>query len=497
VARLASLFAALLFGVLLGALGWVSFVPAPPTPLELRGYFYPIEEGSEAEQIPKAIALRATEVEREPVAFSTGEQIIEVSVRDLGLTIDQAAAVEQAGRVFLKNRISLRKDPALWVWRRFSQKVASVPVELSTRFDREKAEAFLGRLASQVDSEAVDAKLLIAEHSIVESVPGRRLSVPATLVRLEAAALDEGFVLHAVVDEIRPRVTEDDLAPVDVTKVLSSYETSFRGKAGARAVNIRTAGNLLNGAIVLPGEVLSFNHEVGRRIHGRGFVDAPVILNDELEMDVGGGVCQVATTLHAAAIYGNLEVVRRRSHSRPSGYAPLGLDATVIDGKVDLQLRNPFDEPVLVHVSFPDKYRIRVELLGRNPDAQVEHAYTVTHREPFARRVWYREEMPVGGVEQKQKGSEGMDVVSVLRIQAKDGGETRRSYSSKYYPVPEVFWLGEGASSSALPKMPEGMTTLVVDGEPVEGATNLPEPRPEEEVPSLSEAVGSSSAPLH
>jgi vancomycin resistance protein YoaR len=333
---------------------------------------------------------------------------------------------------------------------------------------------------------------LIAEHKIVESQVGRRLSVPATLVRLEAVSLSEEPSMDVVVDEIRPRVTEEDLAPVDVTKVLSSYETSFRGKAGPRAVNIRTAGNLLNGAIVLPGEVLSFNQQVGRRIHGRGFVDAPVIVNDELELDVGGGVCQVATTLHAAAVYGNFEVVRRRSHSRPSGYAPLGLDATVIDGKVDLQLRNPFDEPVLVHVSFPERYKIRVELLGRNPDAKVEHAYTVTHREPFARRVWYREEMPIGGMEQKQKGSEGMDVVSVLRIRQDDGSEIRRSYRSKYYPVPEVFWLGEGASSSALPKAPEGLAAVVIDGEPVEGATNSAGARAEEEVPSLSEADSSS-----
>ncbi len=209
----------------------------------------------------------------------------------------------------------------------------------------------------------------------------------------------------------------------------------------------------------------------------------------------GAAYCQVATTLHAAAVFGNVEVVRRRSHSRPSGYAPLGLDATVIDGKVDLQLRNPYDEPLLVHVSFPGPYLIRVELLGRSPDVRVEHAYSVTEREPFARRIWHRDEVPLGGIKQKQKGSEGMDVVSVLRIHHADGKLDQRRYFSKYYPVPEVFWVGEGTSRTALPELPQGASALVIDGEEVEGGVpqDQEEDRPETAVPSLNEADSTDS----
>jgi hypothetical protein len=206
-------------------------------------------------------------------------------------------------------------------------------------------------------------------------------------------------------------------------------------------------------------------------VHGRGFVDAPVIVNDELEEDVGGGVCQVATTLHAAAIFGALEVVTRRSHSRPSGYAPLGLDATVIDGKVDLQLRNPYPEPLLVYVSFPSSYVIRVELLGRLPQAVVRHEYAVTHREPYARRIWNKTEMKPGTFEQKQKGSEGMDVVSVLTIESADGKHKKHRYHSKYYPVPEVFWLGQGVLQAELPRAADSVSEIVVDG--IESAAEL------------------------
>lgn len=487
--RLFTLFAALVGGAALAAVSWILFVPAAPARLEVSGYEYLLEGADQTAEIRAAIALRAEQLLSSPVVLSVGDQVLELPAERLGLSIDRVRAESEAVQGLRAARVSLSTNPRLWLWRRFSSQSEAYSFELQSTLDEQQARRQLSALVPLVDREAVDAKLLIAEHKISASRPGQQLSVEATLVRLRSFSAGSSLGVEAAVDLIEPRVTEEALAPVDVTRVLSSYETSFRGKAGPRAINIRNAARYLNGAIVLPGEVLSFNEQVGPRIYDRGFVDAPVILNDELELDVGGGVCQVATTLHAAAVFGNLEIVSRRSHSRPSGYAPLGLDATVIDGKVDLQLKNPFEEPVLVHVLFPGTYKIRVELLGRDPDAKVEHAYSVTHREPYARRVWTREEMPLGGVEQKQKGSEGMDVVSVLRIRHDDGREISRSYRSKYYPVPEVFWLGEGATSSALPAMPEGAVALVVDGEEVQGKRSVA--GSPEDVPSLNEADGS------
>src|SRR5690606_3754874 len=160
-------------------------------------------------------------------------------------------------------------------------------VALPMELDRELARMTLTRLAQAVYRPPEDAELLIREHRIIPSRPGRDLSVSASLLRLENLEPGDDWLALDVI-EIPPDVTEDQLAPVDVTRVLASYETSFRGKAGARAVNIRTAARFLNGAVILPGEILSFNGRVGRRVHGRGFVDAPVIVNDEMDEDVGG-----------------------------------------------------------------------------------------------------------------------------------------------------------------------------------------------------------------
>jgi vancomycin resistance protein YoaR len=183
-----------------------------------------------------------------------------------------------------------------------------------------------------------------------------------------------------------------------------------------------------------------------------------VIVNDEMEPGVGGGVCQVATTLHAAAVLGLLQIKERRSHSRPSGYAPLGLDATVIDGKVDLKLTNPYQTALMVRAYLPSRYILRVELLGREPPGKVKHVYAVTERHDFVRRVASKPFLEPGEHKRHQKGTFGYDVVSIVSVEYSDGATSKTSYKSKYYPVPEVLWVAEGTNLSELPELPEGAT---------------------------------------
>lgn len=474
--RISQSILATLTGAILCAVSVVALSNDPNPVLILNGSSYVLAAGSTEElsrSIDAAVSIRSTQLLDHEVHLDFGVASYGLPAAELGYDVDRASAQHHILAKFTRERAATGTMQRLVA--RALDRALVVAADLELTHDSDAARERLLALASLIDEPAVDAQMLIAEHKIIPSRPGRRLSVDASLVRLAHDLEASHRVVELCVDEIAPEVTEQELAPVDVTSVLSSYETSFKGKAGPRAVNIRAAGRFLDGAVLLPGEILSFNEYVGRRIHGRGFVDAPVIINDELEQDVGGGVCQVASTLHAAAVFGNVQVVNRRSHSRPSGYAPLGLDATVIDGEVDLKLRNPYDEPLLVHVSFPSEFKIRVELLGRAPSARVSHEYFVTHREPFARRIWHRSEIAAGAFKQKQKGIEGMDVTSVVTIKHLDGKSERRRYHSKYYPVPEVFWLGDGVDQAALPQVSEGVTRVIINGEdatqPLSGAT--------------------------
>lgn len=418
------------------------FNPAPDATLEAR----PLPR---AEQLEAWLGLREQELGARPALLDLGSEQMAVTFGELGLSLDLPATEERVRRL----------PRAAGIWNRLKRALAGPPrvvprIEPVFRFDAEQASQFLSGLG--LNREPEDARLDLALHQRVEEVYGRVLLLEESLRRIEAGARGEAAVFALAFRALPPKVTLAMLAPVDVSQLLGRYETDFRGRAGARAVNIRRAARFLDRVVLEPGATFSFNRTVGPRSEARGFVNAPVIVNDETEPGLGGGVCQVATTLHAAAVLAGLQVVERRSHSRPSGYAPLGLDATVIEGKVDLRLRNPFDAAVLFHVDFPRSTAIRVEILGHEPLGKVEHAARVLERHPFLRRVVERPELPAGSYEQKQKGGYGYDIVSVISLTRADGTVATRRYSSKYYPVPEVLWIGKGTETSLLPPLPDG-----------------------------------------
>jgi vancomycin resistance protein YoaR len=390
-----------------------------------------------------------------------------VSRRALGSSLDTEAALAVLARPRPPSGLVTRLR--LWLG---GAPPAPVDVPMTYRLDVTRAAGWLSQLAPSLRREAIDARLDLSGHQRVEARSGRELDLGASLSRL--AALGGGEELALAFTEVSPRIPSSALVNVDPSVVLSEYETDFAKRGGPRVKNIARAAQLLDGALLAPGAVWSFNRTVGPRTLERGFVDAPVIVADELEPGVGGGVCQVATTLFAAGVLGGLDVVQRRSHSRPSGYAPLGLDATVIDGEVDLQLRNPYPVPIIVHASLPVPTRVRVEMLGASAPGKVEHTYAVKKSEDFFRRVDRRPELLPDQVERRQKGIPGYDVVSTVRTRYVDGSERVRRYSSTYYPVPEIYWVGSGVEVESLPALPDRASHVQVQGEPVTGAGYTP-----------------------
>lgn len=395
--------------------------------------------------------------------------VLVVPRQALGLSLDTERARSELTRprtpssLFTRVRTRLGGTPS-----------APLEVEPSYRFDPARAAAWLSDLAPGLRREPVDARLDLSGRTRVEAQSGRELDLGASLSRL--AALGGADELTLAFTELSPKVPTSALADVDPSLVLSEYETDFAKRGGPRVKNIARAARYLDGTLMAPGEVWSFNRTVGPRTLERGFVDAPVIVADELEPGVGGGVCQVATTLFAAGVLGGLDVVKRRSHSRPSGYAPLGLDATVIDGEVDLQLRNPYRVPIIVHAFLPVPTRIRVEMLGAVAPGKVEHTYAVTKSEDFFRRVARHDELRADQIKRHQKGIPGYAVVSTVRTRYVDGSQRVRHYSSTYYPVPEIFWVGRDVEPETLPALPERATHTEIqgEGEPVTPASFAP-----------------------
>lgn len=404
-----------------------------------------------------ALAEWLTRRERELAArtayLEADGELLPTTFAELGLTLDAQATAAEV--------LSLPRPEGAVA--RLRRALGGPPLEPRAiapivHFDVERARRALLLRAPTLSRKPEDARLDLRRHRRVYDRPGRELELEASLAAIANGERGEGSVFSLAFTRLPAKVLESSLPAVDVSRVLGVYETDFTGRGGPRGVNIRRAAALLNRHVLLPGQKFSFNRVVGARSEARGFVDAPVIVNDETEPGLGGGVCQVATTLHAAAVLSGLTVSERRSHSRASGYAPLGLDATVIEGKVDLRLENPFDSALMVHAFLPSSHSVRVEILGRSPPERAEHAYHVVERHPFARRIVERPGIASGTFEQKQKGSYGYDVISLVTLTESDGKLATRRYKSKYYPVPEVFWIGAGTDVALLPPLPVGAT---------------------------------------
>jgi len=143
---------------------------------------------------------------------------------------------------------------------------------------------------------------------------------------------------------------------------LGSFSTTLIGSLPARSQNIALAAAAIDGAVLAPGDVFSFNDAVGARTRERGYQMAPVILHETRQLQAGGGVCQVSSTLFVAALVSGLAAVERHRHSSPVDYIPLGEDATISWGVKDLKLRNDLEQRV----------RIRVEVVGSTLTARFE-----------------------------------------------------------------------------------------------------------------------------
>ncbi|MFZ4508189.1 MAG: VanW family protein [Fimbriimonas sp.] len=144
---------------------------------------------------------------------------------------------------------------------------------------------------------------------------------------------------------------------------IAAYATPLEGRTAAQRHNAKLAAIELNGKIIRPGEVFSFNQNVGTFTHDQGYRKAPVSYNGQLIDAWGGGVCQTSTTLYNAALLAGLEIVERHPHVFAPGYVPPGRDAAVAYSSIDLRFRNPFPYPVRIRAELV-RETLRVELFG-------------------------------------------------------------------------------------------------------------------------------------
>ncbi|MDB4984955.1 MAG: Vancomycin B-type resistance protein VanW [Myxococcaceae bacterium] len=234
-------------------------------------------------------------------------------------------------------------------------------------------------------------------------------------------------------------------------------ETEYRAGHGGRGTNIELAARKLDGHIVMPGAELSFNAVVGKRDAARGFASALELFNGELVQGVGGGVCQVAGTLHAAAFFAGLEVLEYRPHSRLNQLAYLrpGLDTMVawpdqarsLAETKDMRVRNTYPFPVRVRAYTIDRTpapsTLRIELYGAARPFRVDWSFEEVGRVPFSEVLREEPELQRGTERVQQQGLDGLVIMrrrTVYEPSRRVQEETRVAYP----PTPRIIMVGTG-----------------------------------------------------
>lgn len=237
-----------------------------------------------------------------------------------------------------------------------------------------QAEEYLKRLSGAVSRKPQDARFQVtATGKIVirPSTPGLQLDLPATAKAITAAAFStDRRTAKLVVRVAEPERTTEIAKAMGIDGVVSSYTTTYGGTPG-RLNNVQLVARLIDGALIKPGGTFSFNGTTGERTAAKGFQEAPVIINGELQNGLGGGICQVSTTVFNAAFEGGLPINARTNHALYISHYPLGRDATVNYPDLDLRFSNDTDHWLLLR-TFVGAGSLTVNLYGTPLNRRIE-----------------------------------------------------------------------------------------------------------------------------
>ncbi|OIK13011.1 hypothetical protein BIV60_15145 [Bacillus sp. MUM 116] len=211
----------------------------------------------------------------------------------------------------------------------------------------EKFEKWINIIDKSVSKEPKNA-MLDRHGNIIPEKPGSMLDRKTFTEQVYSYYFNNGSSqLEVPLKEVYPRVDSELLGNIRSEKI-GSYVTSFNNHNKERNKNIYLAAEAVNNYVLFPGETFSFNKVVGKRTAGKGYMSAPVIIKGELSEDIGGGICQVSTTLFNAVDNAGLNILQRQSHTKEVSYVPPGRDATVSWDGPDLVFKNNYNQPILI-----------------------------------------------------------------------------------------------------------------------------------------------------
>ena len=360
----------------------------------------------DTDYIRSVIEQTAAQVEEKPVPTqvrfdeNAGELVVDVGYPDRSLDVD--GLYEVVCSAFMNGDYA----PVTWEY----DEVPCEAVDLEAYFKK-------------YGTEAVDARYDEQAHRIEESVSGFGFDVQKASQQIASAAAGSRIVIPLI--ELEPEVTteilEKEMFGTTLFKTSSNYVVNAN-----RTTNLTLACEAINGTILNPDDVFSFNNIVGERTADKGYKPATVYSGGQSLEELGGGVCQVASTIYYATLHLDLEQVHREPHQFVVTYVPYGMDATVYWGHIDYQFRNTLSHPIRI-LADTEGGSVNITFQGvKETDNTVKMEYTILETYPWQEIEELDETKEVGYRQVEVTPYTGYKVVTYKIIQDADGNQISR-----------------------------------------------------------------------
>jgi vancomycin resistance protein YoaR len=342
---------------------------------------------------------------------------------------------------------------------------------------------------NKITTEPIDAKAKFDENNNISIVPhtnGRSID-KAELVSI-INEIEKKYDTQKVlpVKFIEPKVTTSIFSANLFKDTLGTASTNFNTNSvnnANRAVNMRLSVSKINGKILLPGDVFSFNDVVGPRTADRGYKSANSYIGGKIVQDIGGGICQVSTTLYNSTLKSDLETVFRSNHMFTVGYVPFGQDAAVSYDSTDFKFKNNTNMPIKILGSVTSSNQVVFSILGTNetPNKTIEISNVQIGSTPAPVRYVNDPTLPEGQTVVVNSGMAGyvIDTYKIVKINGEVQSKTK-IHRSTYRTLERVVKRGtksvpvSDASLTTAPQdlypasngMPDSSSEGVVDPQP-------------------------------
>lgn len=311
---------------------------------------------------------------------------------------------------------------------------------LFPRFNEALISQTIAGIASEIDSDPVDAVLGVSGGKVIalkKSSQGRELNQEKTLEDIRTAIYQGKPEVTLEIKVTEPRVNEAKISEMGLEKLIGKATTNFGNSPENRRHNISQGAKQFNGTLIKPGEEFSFLKTLGDVSEKTGYLPELVIKEDRTEPEVGGGLCQVSTTMFRAALNSGLKITARQNHKYRVSYyePPVGMDATVYIPSPDLKFKNDTPGYILIQAKISGS-SITFEFWGKSDGRKVEmtdpEVYDITEPEgPI-----YEDDptLPVGEEKQVEKAHPGSKAKFTYKV-TKDGKIiNEQEFKSEYVP---------------------------------------------------------------